>query len=193
MLGNLTREFISERFLEQIHDSADGKLTVQELTRRCGMSRNTFYYYYDSIQSLLTKTILEWLDSPEPEDGCSLQECIEPVMHDCLNHRREMIRLANGSYRREVMTSIVKVLERNLLHYVRGKIQKEEAPQDSESLLVSFFVRMTSGFFDWWFFKKSMDTKSAAQVQTFVKILSDQFASGKISISNLPAEFPFEP
>ena len=50
---NITKRAIQEAFLAVLNEKPLGKITVKDITDRCGINRNTFYYHYQDIPALL--------------------------------------------------------------------------------------------------------------------------------------------
>lgn len=54
---NQTGALIVKEFLQMLLDRNSGKLSVQNICRRCFISRRTFYNYFDTIQHLEEKAV----------------------------------------------------------------------------------------------------------------------------------------
>lgn len=52
-MANFTKEAIVETFIEMLNERPLDKITVRELTERCGVSRNTFYYHFHDVYDLV--------------------------------------------------------------------------------------------------------------------------------------------
>ena len=46
---NITKRVIREAFVELLNERALSKITVKDITDRCGINRNTFYYHYQDV------------------------------------------------------------------------------------------------------------------------------------------------
>jgi len=49
---NITKRAIQEAFLAVLNEKSLGKITVKDITDRCGINRNTFYYHFADIPAL---------------------------------------------------------------------------------------------------------------------------------------------
>lgn len=56
-MSNFTKAAILETFGKMLDTAPFSKITVSALIKRCGISRNTFYYHYEDIYALLD----DWL------------------------------------------------------------------------------------------------------------------------------------
>lgn len=50
---NITKRVIREAFLQLLNEKTLSKITVKDITDRCGINRNTFYYHYQDIPELV--------------------------------------------------------------------------------------------------------------------------------------------
>lgn len=57
-----TQEYIEETFGQMLNEQSLSRITVREIANRCGISRNCFYYHFDDIPTLLTKTVGDEVD-----------------------------------------------------------------------------------------------------------------------------------
>lgn len=52
-MARFTRKAIIQTFREMLEKSPLDKITVTNIIERCGINRNTFYYYFRDIYDLL--------------------------------------------------------------------------------------------------------------------------------------------
>lgn len=50
---NFTKKAIISTFEELLNERPLNKITVKDIVGRCGINRNTFYYHFEGIPSLL--------------------------------------------------------------------------------------------------------------------------------------------
>ena len=53
-MAQFTKKAIIEAFIEQLGERPLDKITVKDIVTRCGVNRNTFYYYYQDIYALFS-------------------------------------------------------------------------------------------------------------------------------------------
>lgn len=56
-MSNFTKLAITECFIQLSKEMPIEKITVTKITERCGINRNTFYYYYQDVFALLEEII----------------------------------------------------------------------------------------------------------------------------------------
>ena len=52
-MSNITKEALLAAFGELIEEKAFNKITITDITSRCGLNRMTFYYHFDNIYELM--------------------------------------------------------------------------------------------------------------------------------------------
>ena len=60
-MPNFTKRAIKDAFLRQLAERPLGQITVKDIVEECGINRNSFYYHYEGIPSLLEEIIAEEL------------------------------------------------------------------------------------------------------------------------------------
>lgn len=61
-MSGFTKKAIKESFMKLLSMEPVSKITVKQLVEDCGINRNTFYYHYDDIPSLLEEIIHDETD-----------------------------------------------------------------------------------------------------------------------------------
>lgn len=54
-MPRFTKQALIDSFIELLNEKPFEKITVTDITDGCGVSRNTFYYYFEDIYALLDK------------------------------------------------------------------------------------------------------------------------------------------
>lgn len=126
----------------------ESKLTVRNIAKLSGASRNTFYYHFDSIETLAAKVADGWLEG-DCEQGTSLHGCVRPLLERCLEHRAEVLRLFRSHYR-HVLTERAHVrLRDRLTAFLRGRLEGR-LPPDETSDEILLYDHIMTGFFSHW-------------------------------------------
>ena len=58
-MANFTKQAISASFLKLLNEKRFDKITVKDIVTDCGVSRKTFYYYFEDIFDLLEKCLAD--------------------------------------------------------------------------------------------------------------------------------------
>ena len=61
-MTTLTKDAIKQSFMKLLNQKSLSKITVKEIVEDCGINRNSFYYHYDDIPSLVEEILNEQVD-----------------------------------------------------------------------------------------------------------------------------------
>lgn len=61
-MTNLTEKALASALMEELREKPLDKITVQELTDKCGLTRNTFYYHFNDVYDLLSHIFLDEME-----------------------------------------------------------------------------------------------------------------------------------
>ena len=106
-MAQRTKKRIQETFLAMLEQESLDKITVKDLVDRCGMNRNTFYYYYQDLYALLEELLQEEAEKIiEAHHAFDLwQEGFLDAIAFVLEHRRAAYHVFNSNARAYVTLS----------------------------------------------------------------------------------------
>jgi AcrR family transcriptional regulator len=61
-MPTFTKAAIKATFISLLNKKPLNKITVKEIVEECGINRNSFYYHFDDIPSLLEEILVEEAD-----------------------------------------------------------------------------------------------------------------------------------
>lgn len=134
-----TDELIIDTFWELLDEKPYSKITVRDIVERCHINRNTFYYHFEGIPSLLMETMTEWGDKVIAENGTpdksldliltfaqgfesrkrALRHIYQSVERD--NFETQLIRMADKLVTEyfDRVTKVIDIPEDRLLYFIR--------------------------------------------------------------------------
>lgn len=147
------KEAIEETFLALLDEKPYNKITVKDIVDRCGVNRNTFYYHFHDIPSLLEEIMTDRIDALI-QQHCrpgSLVECMSVTTEYFLKNKKAVMHL----YKYIPRDVFVENLDRLSLYLVEEYITNVTASmdirQEDRDLIVRFFKCMMVGVFLDWF------------------------------------------
>ncbi|MBR4359221.1 MAG: TetR/AcrR family transcriptional regulator [Clostridia bacterium] len=140
-MPSLTEKAIIESFLKLLDERPLKKITVKDIVEACGVNRNTFYYHFTDLPSLIEAVMKEDADRIAQECGGveSLQDCFSAALRFTVSHKRAVYHIYSSASR--------DIIERYLLDicgYVVGKFIENvsagmDVLQEDKDLLVQFY------------------------------------------------------
>ena len=116
---NITKRAIQEAFLAVLNEKSLGKITVKDITDRCGINRNTFYYHYQDIPALLEEICqiqVDELVNKYPELN-SVEECLDAAMQIVMDNKRAVMHIYNSDNRNTYVSSLWRMCEATVTTY----------------------------------------------------------------------------
>ena len=138
---NRTEKLIADTFEQLLLEKPISKITVREISERCGVNRNTFYYHFQDIPALCGRLIKEKADAIIKDHNQleSLPDCIQLVVQYCTSYRQAILHIYR-SVQREVFLD---ALEHLTLYAVREFVESATArlfiQADDKELLVRYY------------------------------------------------------
>ena len=139
-MAQFTKKAILDSFVELISERPFDKITVKDIVTRCGVNRNTFYYYFEDVYALVdelfqveTQNILG-----SNADYETWQEAFLKAIDFVHNNRRAIYHLYNSISREQVETYLNKVTYNNILIFIK-KLVADLSPNETDVELVASF------------------------------------------------------
>ena len=88
-----TKKIINETYLEIQEENTYNKITVQDIVNRCQVNRNTFYYHFQDIPTLMIDSIEDWMADVIQKYGTleSPADCLTYMAQECMKRKSSPI------------------------------------------------------------------------------------------------------
>ena len=98
MPNDYTKTAIKAAFIRLLNERPLNKISVKSIVDICNISRNTFYYHYQDIPSLLEEIIIEAANTltQQHDTALSMETCIESAYEFAKNNRRAVYHIYNA-------------------------------------------------------------------------------------------------
>lgn len=119
-MASFTRKAIMDSCLRLLDERPVDKITVKDIVEDCGINRNTFYYHFEDLPSLINAIINE--DAQKAVDDNisvnSLWECFESVINYAMKRRRVVMHLYHSANRFVYEQQLFVICEHAVTQYV---------------------------------------------------------------------------
>lgn len=61
-MSGFTKQAIRNSFIKLLNERPVSQITVKDIVEDCGINRNSFYYHYQDLPSMIQEIILDELD-----------------------------------------------------------------------------------------------------------------------------------
>jgi len=173
-MANFTRKAIMDSFSRLIDVKPVNKITVRDIVEDCGISRNSFYYHFEDIPSLINAMIVERADIliKENAEADSLTGCLQALSDFVLEHKKASLNLYR-SVSRDVFEHYLMSICRHLVTVYGRTIAGEGAAkglgrEDREIILRYYSSLLFGQIMDW--LSHSLSYDIVAQFERFQQL-----------------------
>lgn len=146
-----TKTAIIEAFQQVLEETPINKITVKSIVERCGINRNTFYYYFEGIPELveyqLTTMADQLLDSfDEPDPG----EELGRVVNYFTQRKRSVLHIYRYFPREQFLPILNKIAAYVVERSIRKATGEVPIPEEDLTILIRFYKGAMVGLLlDW--------------------------------------------
>ncbi|MBR5552419.1 MAG: TetR family transcriptional regulator C-terminal domain-containing protein [Clostridia bacterium] len=152
-MANFTKKAIVYSFYNLLQKKHLNQITVKDIVTDCGVNRNSFYYYFEDIPSLLTeqidflceKIMANYSEHSSIEDWLiyvlSLAKENRKILNNCLSY------IERSTYEKYM----TKVFGYIISKYIEKTAEAKSVSDDDREIIVRFFIYQYTGFFLDWF------------------------------------------
>lgn len=149
---NLTTKAIKEAFLELLSKQSIDQITIKDITSRCGVSRNTFYYHYEDVTALLEEITMGEVDEliEKYPTVDSMDHGIKVATEFVLDNKTTVMHIYHSNQRPIYERCLMKLCRHVAEELVASNIPAEKLSIEDKELLISYYKCTFFGFImDW--------------------------------------------
>lgn len=151
-MTQFTEKAIIDSFLKLLNERPLDKITIKDIVEDCGINRNTFYYHFEDIPSLV-KTILNTETQKafsEHGDMVSWEDSFLEASQFALQNKKVVYHIYNSVRREEVEQYLSSITQEVMRQYVETEAKDVKASEEDKALIVSFYKSALVGMIlDW--------------------------------------------
>lgn len=161
-----TRHAIMAAFAQLLEERPMNKITVKDIVDRCDVNRNTFYYHFQDIPSLLREMMETQVDGIIREH-CALgrpMDCIEPALEYGLAHRQAVLHVYRAVPRELFEQYLDRLAQRMVDEYFDNALKDTPILSEDEAVLNRYYKCTAVGcLLDWLDAGLKYDLKAALE------------------------------
>lgn len=151
-MAKFTKKAIVDTFVKILNEKPLSKITVKEIIEECEINRNTFYYYFEDIYTLvdyLFRTEIQKLQEITDTSDTLSDEC-EIVLDLLKNNKQALKHIYESSDRFQLEHYFFKALDKAMLDFIRNLFKDIDAAEDDIQFLARYHKYALVGFIiDW--------------------------------------------
>ena len=147
-----TRASIIAAFASLLEERPLNKITVKEIVDRCDINRNTFYYHFQDIPSLLQEMMEEKVNALIAAH-CALGrplDCIKPALQYGTAHKQAVLHVYRAVPRETFLLYLNRLAQHMVDEYFENIAQSVSIPAANARILNRYYKCMVVGcLLDW--------------------------------------------
>ena len=147
-----TREYIETTFGQMLNEQSLSRITVKEIASRCDISRNCFYYHFEDIPSLLTKTVGDEVNKAiaSVPDSATLDEAVCQLVDFARTRKTAIMHIHFSDNRQIVEDCLLKTCRYITDKFMQQFRSKNALSEEDAALLKKFYSYELFGLsMDW--------------------------------------------
>ena len=100
-MPGFTKKAIRDSFIKLLNERPVNQITVKDIVEDCGINRNSFYYHYQDLPSMIEEIILDEVNVIIQQYPTidSVEQCLDVAISFALENRRAALHLYHSSNR----------------------------------------------------------------------------------------------
>lgn len=140
-MANFTEKAIRQAFLGLLNERPLNKITVKDITDRCGINRNSFYYHYQDIPTLIQEILKGEIDRiiDEYPSLTSFEDCAMVAAGFSLENRRAIMHIYNSVNRDMFEQYLWQVCEHTVKAYFGTAFPDAKLTEKDRHILLRYY------------------------------------------------------
>lgn len=154
-MANFTRDAIKTTFIKLLEEKPLSEITVKKIVEECGINRNSFYYHFQDIPTLMEEIIKEESDAVTAKYSSvnSIVDCFDAITEFCSNRRRAIMHIYRSINRETFEHYLMNTCEYFVQCYVDNVIKEtdnNELVVQNRNLIIGYYKCLCFGIvIDW--------------------------------------------
>lgn len=173
-MANFTKQAIKSSFMKLLNQQPLSKISVRDIVEDCGINRNSFYYHFQDIPSLIDEIIKEDADRiiEQYPTVNSLRECVNIMFRYALENKKAVLHIYNSANRDIYEKSMMKLCEYVVTKYLETVFGKDPESEKARASAIIFFKCELFGLsFEW--IEKGMKEDAIEEIYSLADLCRD--------------------
>lgn len=151
-MANFTKKAIKDTFMELLSDRPLSQITVKDIVEKCGINRNSFYYHFHDIPSLIEEIVTEEADRiiAEYKTFDSLEMGFNAAIDFAEKNRRAILHIFKSVNRDIFEQYLWKVCDYVVVSFFKTVFAEQPISDDDRNIIIEFYKAQCFGMvIDW--------------------------------------------
>ncbi len=140
-MPGFTKRAIRDSFIKLLNERPIAKITVKDIVEDCGINRNSFYYYYQDLPSMIEEIILDEADEIIEKHPTvdSLEQGLDFAVSFVLENRRAALHLFHSGNRDLFEQYMWKVCEHVVETYINTAFADSPIGEKDKGIIIRYY------------------------------------------------------
>lgn len=141
-MANFTKNAIRASFLKLLEERPLSKITVKDITDDCGINRNSFYYHYQDVPSLMQEILADEVTRiiSEYPSVDSIEDCLTIAARFAADNKRLILHIYSSANREIFEQYLWQVCEQSVNQYFDAAFPGVKLKPEDRAVLVNYHV-----------------------------------------------------
>ena len=185
-MSSFTKKAIVESFLKLLKEKPVEKITIKDIVEDCGINRNTFYYHFEDIPSLMEEILREETERVLGKHlgADSWEEGFIAAVEFALDNKRSVFHLYNSA-KREVFEQYLNQIGRDVIgRFVDQQAEGLSVNEEDKRLLTTFYCSALTGLVVEWL-GTGMKYDAREMIRRLGKMLDGEIRNALLRVSKV--------
>lgn len=139
-MTNFTKQAIKETFLKLLNERPLTQISVREIVTECGINRNSFYYHFHDIPSLIEEIVMDAADGiiKKYPSITSIDEAMEAAFRFSLDNKKAILHICNSINKNIYERYMMRICEYVVTTYFDTVFAETELAAEDKSVAIMF-------------------------------------------------------
>lgn len=151
-MPNFTKRAIKEAFWKLLNERPLTQISVREIVEECGINRNSFYYHFQDIPSLIEEIVMDAANAliKQYPSITSIEEVVEAAFRFTLDNKKAILHICNSVNRNIYEQYLMRICEYVVTTYFDTVFEKDIISESDRNIMILFTKCELFGLFiDW--------------------------------------------
>lgn len=151
-MPSFTKYAIKISFLKLLNKKPLNKITVKDIVEDCEINRNSFYYHFNDIPSLIEEIFTEEADKliQSQTESDTIFDCLLSAIDFALENKTAMMHIYNSANRELFERYLNRVTQHAVSKYIDAVSRNYKISDDDKEVIVMYYKSLLIGFvIDW--------------------------------------------
>ena len=151
-MSKFTRDAIKQSFLKLLNERPLSQIKVRDIVSDCGVNRNTFYYYFHDIPSLVEEMVMEQAEAiiRQYPSADTVRDFFEAAISYILERKTLFLHIYHSSNREIFETYLWQMCEQIVALYIEAVLDGRQIKETDRLMIVQYLKAVSFGVISEW-------------------------------------------